>query len=64
MAKKLGLNIKDLIGALSDRTIRQQLNSDIIQGLKLGVTGTPTYIINGNVYHATIPPEILKKALE
>ena len=64
MAKKLGLNVKDLIGALSDRTIRQQLNSDIQQGLKLGVTGTPTYIINGNVYHATIPPEILKKALE
>ena len=64
MAEKLGLNVKDLIGALSDRTIRQQLNSDIIQGLKLGVTGTPSYIINGNVYHATIPPEILRKALE
>jgi len=35
-----------------------------LQGLKKGVTGTPTYVINDKVYHATIPPEILRKVLE
>ncbi|MGB5748669.1 MAG: thioredoxin domain-containing protein, partial [Desulfobacterales bacterium] len=64
MAGKLGLNVKGLTGALSDRTTRRQLRSDILQGLKIGVTGTPTYVINGKVYHATIPPEILKKVLD
>ena len=64
MSEKLGLNVKYLTGALSDPTTRRQLSSDILQGIKLGVTGTPAYVINGNVYHATIPPEILKKILE
>jgi len=64
MAAKLGLNVKDLTGALSDRITRRQLSSDIRQGLKLGVTGTPTFVIDGKVYHATIPPQILKKVLE
>lgn len=64
MAGKLGLNVKDLTGALSDPTTRRQLNSDILQGLEIGLTGTPAYVINGNVYHATIPPEILKTVLE
>jgi len=64
MSEKLGLNVKDLSGALSDPTTRRQLSSDILRGIKLGITGTPAYVINGNVYHATIPPEILKKVLE
>ena len=56
MAGKLNLNLKELTAALNDGPTRRQLSSDILQGLKLGVTGTPTYVINGKIYHATIPP--------
>jgi protein-disulfide isomerase len=36
---------------------------DIMYGLKNGIVGTPSYIINGKVYRGQIPPEILNSIL-
>jgi len=32
--------------------------------MKLGVVGTPSYLINGRIYEGHIPEEILKPLLE
>jgi len=64
MAQAVGLDFLGLRGANRDQRIRLKLRSDIWQGLKSGITGTPTYVINDKVYQAEIPTEILKSVLE
>ncbi len=64
LAKKLSLDSTDLARALNDRTIRLRVKHDIYSGNKWGITGTPAYVIDGEVYQGQIPPEIIKKVLE
>ncbi|MDY6905669.1 MAG: vitamin K epoxide reductase family protein [Thermodesulfobacteriota bacterium] len=64
LAKQTGIPAKELAIAIRDRKIKQLLRRDIREGMKLEITGTPSYVINGKVYEGIIPPEILKKAME
>jgi uncharacterized membrane protein len=59
----LRMDPKTLASSLNDPTARQALQHDILSALKLQISGTPAYVINGNVYLAQIPPEIIKTAL-
>ena len=63
LAAKLGMDPKTLARSLNDRNTRLSLQRDILSALKLQINGTPAYVINGNVYLAQIPPEIIKTAL-
>jgi protein-disulfide isomerase len=53
-----------LSGALQHEPYRRHLLRDIRDGMKLGVVGTPSYLINGRVYEGHIPEEILKSLLK
>ena len=64
LARDVGLDEQGLSRALFRRKIRYRLKKDILEGIKLGVQGTPSFVIDGKVYPGQIPPEILKKALE
>jgi len=64
LAAKLGLNASKVEKALNDPNIRQKLMRDIQQGLKLGLTGTPSYVIEGRVYHGMIPAEVFNKVID
>ena len=64
MAEELKIDVQSLRRGIEHPKIRQMLASDIRQGLKMGIIGTPTYVINDRVYRAGIPPEILKRGLE
>ena len=64
LAQKTGLDAGALSQAVSDTSIRSRLNNDIIDGLKMGVRGTPSYVINGTVYSGQIPAEVVSKILE
>ena len=64
LAEKLGLKPNDLTGFMNDPATRHRVSHDIWTGNKLGITGTPAYVIDGKVYMGQIPLEILKKALE
>ena len=61
LSAKLGLNASKIKKSLNDPNTRQKLLRDIEHGLRLGITGTPSYEINGKVYHGNIPGEIIKK---
>jgi len=37
---------------------------DIAVGIKLGITGTPGYLIGGKVYQGQIPPQIVSSVLD
>ena len=38
--------------------------ADIREGVTLGITGTPGFLINGHLYEGEIPPDILEKVLK
>ena len=42
----------------------RKLNRDIVAGLKLGISGTPSFVIEGKVYDSQIPADILAHIIE
>jgi protein-disulfide isomerase len=64
LADKVGLNVGELARSIHHPYIRQKLAKDIFKGMKLRVSGTPTYFINGEKYSGYIPPEIFTDFLE
>ena len=64
LAKQTGLDQINLSRSLRDRNVRNSLKKDIVDGIKQGVRGTPSFVIDGKVYQGQIPPELLKKALD
>jgi protein-disulfide isomerase len=63
LAAQLGMDSKTLARSVNDQAARKLLQHDILSALKLQIDGTPAYVINGNVYLAQIPPEIIETAL-
>jgi len=64
LAQTLDLNAGDLGRSLNDAENRFKLQRDIQAGNKLGITGTPAYVINGKVYLGQIPAEVLKSGMQ
>jgi len=63
LAQATGLDSAGLSRALIDPKVHLLLRKDIIDGLKLGVIGTPSFVINGQVYQGQIPTEILTQVM-
>ena len=61
VARQVGLEPDAVASALKDLSTRRQLNADIAEGLRLGITGTPGFVIDGTVYEAMIPPDVLSR---
>lgn len=59
IAKETGISAAELAWAINSKEVRVILNRDMSDGFKLGVTGTPSFEINGELYFGIIPPEIL-----
>ena len=63
LAERTGLPMSGLNQALVDRNLWSRLYMDIRDAIDLGIFGTPAYVIDGKVYQAQIPGEILSKIL-
>jgi protein-disulfide isomerase len=64
LAEALALEPDSLSRSLGDPRLRLQLQEDIRDGLKLGITGTPGFVIDGNLYQGYIPPEIIERVID
>ncbi|NNF98294.1 MAG: thioredoxin domain-containing protein [Desulfobacteraceae bacterium] len=64
IAEELNLSQRELYLALENQKIREKLRYDIREGLKMGITGTPSFIIYGALYEGTIPAHIIEKIIE
>jgi uncharacterized membrane protein/predicted DsbA family dithiol-disulfide isomerase len=64
VAGKTGLKAAGLVRALKAPVIRKKLKRDVWQGMKLRIVGTPSFVINGNVYAGNIPADVLQKYLK
>ena len=64
LSEKTDIPVWELNAALSHPDLRGALRYDIWSGMKRGITATPTFIINDEVYTGFIPQKILELALE
>jgi uncharacterized membrane protein/protein-disulfide isomerase len=63
VAEKVGLDFEALSGAIDNRGIQRRLMKDLWDGFQLKITGTPTFVVNGEVHRGQVPPSILEMAL-
>ncbi len=61
VAENAGLDFENMQYVFKDYDLWQKLWKDIKEGLRYGMSGTPGYIINDQLYVGHVPPEILKK---
>ena len=64
LAEKTGFTMNELAAAAEHPEIREVLLYDIRNGMKLHITGTPAFVIDGNMYEGTIPADVLKKIMQ
>jgi len=64
IAESAGINPEVLKKSLIDPKNLRKLNHDIIDGLKLGISGTPSFVIDGKIYTSQIPAELLVRIRE
>ena len=60
MATSAGFDVEELAKAVNDRHLLRQLRIDIRDGLKLGILGTPGYVIDGEVYVGNVPAAVFE----
>lgn len=58
IADATGLNPKELFAATQNAYLKRMLRADILTAIKLGVKGTPGYIIDGKLFLGTFPLEM------
>lgn len=63
VAEQMGITSGELATALGDRYLRLRLKHDIAVGIDQGISGTPGFIIDGQVYTGTIPKDVLQKMM-
>jgi protein-disulfide isomerase/uncharacterized membrane protein len=64
LADKLQLDFQELQVELHSKKIKDILRLDLWEGYKLGIRGTPAYVIVGKVYRGKIPLKIINEALK
>jgi protein-disulfide isomerase len=62
-AKELGLDLARFERDLDSDHTKQLIAAEVAEGNRLGITGTPTYVVNGRRYTGTRPFEQLKGAI-
>lgn len=56
--KELGLNMETLAGSLQDSEPKSKIQQDQEDGTKLGITGTPTFFVNGRLLEKLSPQDL------
>ena len=63
-AKSLGVDENTYRSCLEDPTIKQEIQEDISEGMRLGVSGTPTIFINGVKVVGAQPFSVIQEIVE
>ena len=64
LAGFVGLDHIALAASIQNKIMRYKVKHDISVGIKLGINGTPAYIIKDQVYLGQIPAKIIKDILD
>jgi protein-disulfide isomerase len=63
-AVELGVDKDDFNNCVIDEDILAEINADLSEGSQLGVSGTPSFFINGNLIVGAQPYSVLKGMIE
>lgn len=63
-AKDLGLDMTKYKADFGSSVVNDTINADMAEGNKLGITGTPTFFINGKQTQIANSPEAFKKVID
>ena len=63
LSKQAGIDTGGTAPNIYDPQIQIKLLTDVRDGMKLGISGTPAYIIEGKLYLGQIPPDVLDKII-
>jgi protein-disulfide isomerase len=63
-AKELGLDVQRFNAALDSGKFKEQIAKDKEQGSKAGVSGTPSFVVNGKLVVGAQPFEEFKRAID
>lgn len=63
LAEATGIPLEDIEKIIIHPYYSDVMYTDIIKGIEKGVQGTPSFIIDGVLYEADIPPEIIQKLI-
>lgn len=64
MAEAIGLDLSQFNKCLDSKQFRAQVNQDYADGIAAGVTGTPSFIINGKLITGAQPIEVFQQEIE
>lgn len=64
VAKELGLDTQAFDQCLEEGRYRARVEKDLVEGQRLGITGTPTFLINGRPLFGSLPFDRFKKLID
>lgn len=59
MARIGGFDVVEFASSVNDRTLQKKLRADIMEGIRLGINGTPGYLVDGKIYVGHVPADII-----
>jgi protein-disulfide isomerase len=63
-ARELGLDVPKFERALDAAATQARIRADMAEGTRIGVQGTPTFVVNGRMFSGALPYESFKAQLE
>jgi protein-disulfide isomerase len=63
-AKEIGLDMKTFGDCLNEQKIKDEVENDLKEGARLGISGTPAFFINGRFIEGAYPFDAFKKIIE
>jgi len=63
-AQQIGLDVSKFSQCLDSGRYQKEVELDMADGITAGVTGTPTFFINGQIVEGTVGLEFFKKAID
>lgn len=63
-AKEIGVEKSSFDQCLSSRKFRAVVENDFSEGAQLGITGTPTFFINGREFSGALPVETIAQVID
>ena len=63
-AEKLGLNVQKLVTDAKSKKTREIIDEDMADGKRLGVEGTPYFLVNDLVIRGALPQELFRGAVD
>lgn len=63
-ARELGLDLAKFDRDLADASVKQRIDADAAEAMRLGVTGTPAFFVNGKYSSGAKPFEAFKEMID